>query len=45
MNPMMEGTLEDVIKYINSPDTEKYCPDYSLDIYQAFKDYAEFCKF
>lgn len=45
MNPMMEGTLEDVIKYINSPETEKYCPDYSLDIYQAFKDYAEFCNF
>ena len=45
MNPSMEGTLEDVLKYINSPDTEKYCPDYSLDIYQAFNDYAKFCKF
>ena len=45
MDPTIEGTLEDVLKYINSPESERYCPDYSLDIYQAFKDYAKFCNF
>lgn len=45
MDPSIEGTLEDVLKYINSPESEKYCPDYTFDIYQAFQDYAKFCKF
>ena len=45
MDDSMEGTLEDVLKYINSSDVERYCPDYPLDTYEIFKDYAKFCKF